>query len=49
MPGFLIGIAGGTASGKTTLAKILKNCFTNQITILRSSPIIIVEGILSKK
>lgn len=31
----LIGIAGGTASGKSTLAKILKNYFQDKVTILR--------------
>lgn len=31
----MIGIAGGTASGKTTLAKILKESFTNEVTMLR--------------
>ncbi len=32
---FLIGIAGGTASGKTTLARILKNSFCNKVSILK--------------
>jgi uridine kinase len=31
----LIGIAGGTASGKTTLAKILKDAFQDEVTMLR--------------
>jgi uridine kinase len=31
----LIGIAGGTASGKTTLAKILKDSFKDEVTMLR--------------
>ncbi|MGM0409536.1 MAG: uridine kinase [Bacillota bacterium] len=32
---YLIGIAGGTASGKTTLANILKNSFRDEVTILK--------------
>lgn len=35
MSALLIGIAGGTASGKTTLAKILKNYFQDQVSILK--------------
>lgn len=35
MSALLIGIAGGTASGKTTLAKILKNSFQDKVTILK--------------
>ncbi|MGM0436975.1 MAG: uridine kinase [Bacillota bacterium] len=32
---YLIGIAGGTASGKTTLANILKNSFKDEVTIIK--------------
>ena len=32
---YIIGIAGGTASGKTTLAKILKESFRDEVTILK--------------
>jgi len=32
---YLIGIAGGTASGKTTLANILKKSFRDEVTILK--------------
>ncbi|MCF8000333.1 MAG: uridine kinase [Halanaerobiales bacterium] len=35
MSQLLIGIAGGTASGKTTLAKILKDAFKDEVTMLR--------------
>lgn len=35
MSQLLIGIAGGTASGKTTLAKILKDAFQDEVTMLR--------------
>ncbi|MFP4020625.1 MAG: uridine kinase [Halanaerobium sp.] len=35
MSALLIGIAGGTASGKTTLARILKNSFQDKVTILK--------------
>lgn len=35
MSSLIIGIAGGTASGKTTLARILKESFDNQVTIIR--------------
>lgn len=35
MSQLLIGIAGGTASGKTTLAKILKDAFRDEVTMLR--------------
>lgn len=35
MKALLIGIAGGTASGKTTLARILKNSFQDKVTILK--------------
>lgn len=35
MSQLLIGIAGGTASGKTTLAKILKDSFKDDVTMLR--------------
>jgi len=35
MSALLIGIAGGTASGKTTLARILKNSFKDKVTILK--------------
>ncbi len=35
MSQLLIGIAGGTASGKTTLAKILKDSFKDEVTMLR--------------
>lgn len=35
MSAFLIGIAGGTASGKTTLARILKDFFQDKVTILK--------------
>ena len=35
MSALLIGIAGGTASGKTTLAKILKDSFQDKVTILK--------------
>ncbi|RQD77094.1 MAG: uridine kinase [Halanaerobium sp. MSAO_Bac5] len=35
MKTFLIGIAGGTASGKTTLARILKNSFQEDVIILK--------------
>ena len=35
MSALLIGIAGGTASGKTTLAKILKDSFKDKVTILK--------------
>jgi len=35
MQSLLIGIAGGTASGKTTLAKILKNSFEDKVTIIK--------------
>lgn len=35
MSQLLIGIAGGTASGKTTLAEILKNAFQDDVTMLR--------------
>ncbi|MFN2340612.1 MAG: uridine kinase [Halanaerobium sp.] len=35
MSALLIGIAGGTASGKTTLAKILKDSFRDNVTILK--------------
>lgn len=35
MSALLIGIAGGTASGKTTLAKILKDSFRDKVTILK--------------
>ncbi|MFW5891172.1 MAG: uridine kinase [Halanaerobiales bacterium] len=32
---YIIGIAGGTASGKTTLANILKNSFKDKVTIIK--------------
>ena len=32
---YLIGIAGGTASGKTTLANILKRAFQDEVTIIK--------------
>jgi len=35
MSALLIGIAGGTASGKTTLARILKDSFQDKVTILK--------------
>lgn len=35
MSQLLIGIAGGTASGKTTLAKILKDAFQDEVSMLR--------------
>lgn len=35
MSALLIGIAGGTASGKTTLARILKRSFQDKVTILK--------------
>lgn len=35
MSQLLIGIAGGTASGKTTLAEILKDAFQDEVTMLR--------------
>lgn len=35
MSALLIGIAGGTASGKTTLARILKNSFHDKVVILK--------------
>ena len=35
MSALIIGIAGGTASGKTTLAKILKDSFQDKVTILK--------------
>ncbi|MFO7815895.1 MAG: uridine kinase [Halanaerobiales bacterium] len=35
MSQLIIGIAGGTASGKTTLAKILKNAFQDEVTMLK--------------
>jgi len=35
MSSLLIGIAGGTASGKTTLARILKDSFQDKVTILK--------------
>lgn len=35
MSHLLIGIAGGTASGKTTLAQILKDSFKDEVTMLR--------------
>ncbi|MDZ7672075.1 MAG: uridine kinase [Halanaerobiales bacterium] len=35
MSQLLIGIAGGTASGKTTLAKILKDSFKDDVTMLK--------------
>ncbi|MGM0548448.1 MAG: uridine kinase, partial [Bacillota bacterium] len=35
MSALLIGIAGGTASGKTTLAKTLKNSFQDKVAILK--------------
>lgn len=35
MSALLIGIAGGTASGKTTLARILKNSFQDKVAILK--------------
>jgi uridine kinase len=35
MQSLLIGIAGGTASGKTTLAKILKNSFEDKVAIIK--------------
>ncbi|ACL70047.1 uridine kinase [Halothermothrix orenii] len=35
MSSLIIGIAGGTASGKTTLTEILKNSFKDKVTVLR--------------
>jgi uridine kinase len=35
MQSLLIGIAGGTASGKTTLARILKNSFEDKVSIIK--------------
>ncbi|MFW6281145.1 MAG: uridine kinase, partial [Halanaerobium sp.] len=35
MQSLLIGIAGGTASGKTTLARILKNYFEDKVIIIK--------------
>ncbi|SFL25450.1 uridine kinase [Halanaerobium salsuginis] len=35
MSSLLIGVAGGTASGKTTLARILKESFQDNVTILK--------------